>query len=382
MVGLLPLCAATSSRATRREAYPRSDASASRWFLEARPELRRLHPRPAQARAIAGRRLGSILDETKLRRVLATMLDENEFLSPYGIRSLSRYHAEHPYRVPRRRARNTECRICRRSPTPACSAATRTGAGRSGCRSTPLIIRALLQYYLYYGDDFTVECPTGSGRQMTLYQVAEEMARRLASIFLQGPGRPTAGLRRQPEVPGRPALARSPAVLRVFPRRQRGRPRRQPPDRLDGDHRPQHASLRQPHARAGSGSRQTILLRNPGPGANRGSGGRSSLTLTPSDQTQVTFPGRVRLPINHVSGARNHAPCDADRPRRTIGLPRIMGFDSHPRALANRLEERGWTLLGCSIESSCGAVPDHGRGRRSLRRGRLPARRAPSAGVA
>ena len=71
-----------------------------------------------------------------------------------------------------------------------------------------LIIRALLQYYRYYGDDFTVECPTGSGRQMTLYQVAEEIGRRLANIFLKDEdGRP-AGLRRHAQVPGRPALAR------------------------------------------------------------------------------------------------------------------------------------------------------------------------------
>ena len=75
-----------------------------------------------------------------------------------------------------------------------------------------LIIRALLQYYLYYGNDFTVECPTGSGRRMNLYQVAEEIAGRLASIFLKGlDGRRRT--MRHPEVPGGPALARLPAVL-------------------------------------------------------------------------------------------------------------------------------------------------------------------------
>ena len=72
-----------------------------------------------------------------------------------------------------------------------------------------LIIRALLQYYAYYGDDFTVECPTGSGRQMNLYQVAEEIARRLAAHLPARRGRPAAGVRRRAEVPGRPALARS-----------------------------------------------------------------------------------------------------------------------------------------------------------------------------
>ena len=126
----------------------------------------------------------SILDETKLRRVLAKMLDENEFLSPYGIRSLSRYHADHPYVI---HAGGQEYRV---SYLPAESDTGMFG-GNSNWRGpiwmpvNALIIRALLQYYLYYGDDFTVECPTGSGRQMTLYQVAEEIARRLANIFLK-----------------------------------------------------------------------------------------------------------------------------------------------------------------------------------------------------
>jgi hypothetical protein len=118
--------------------------------------------------------------------VLAKMLDENEFLSPYGIRSLSRYHADHPYLI---QAGGQEYRVAY---LPAESDTGMFG-GNSNWRGpiwTPvnaLIIRALLQYYLYYGNDFTVECPTGSGRMMNLYQVAEEIARRLASIFLKGP---------------------------------------------------------------------------------------------------------------------------------------------------------------------------------------------------
>ena len=96
-----------------------------------------------------------------------------------------------------------------------------------------LIIRALLQYYAYYGNEFTVECPTGSGRQMNLYQVAEEISRRLTSIFLKGQGWPPARERRREEVPGRSALARLHPVLRILPRRQRRGTGRQPPDRLD-----------------------------------------------------------------------------------------------------------------------------------------------------
>ena len=133
---------------------------------------------------LRGRRLGSILNETKLRRVLAKMLDENEFLSPFGIRSLSRYHADHPYVI---HAGGQEYRV---SYLPAESDTGMFG-GNSNWRGpiwmpvNALIIRALLQYHLYYGDAFTVECPTGSGRQMNLYQVAEEIGRRLANIFLK-----------------------------------------------------------------------------------------------------------------------------------------------------------------------------------------------------
>ena len=133
----------------------------------------------------ADRRLGAILDETKLRRVLAKMLDENEFLSPYGIRSLSRYHAEHPYVVPRRGARNTACPICPGESDTGMFGGNSNWRGPIWMPVNALIIRALLQYYAYYGNEFTVECPTGSGRQMNLYQVAEEIARRLTSIFLK-----------------------------------------------------------------------------------------------------------------------------------------------------------------------------------------------------
>jgi hypothetical protein len=134
----------------------------------------------------AGRRLGSILDETRLRRVLAKMLDEREFLSAYGIRSLSRYHADRPYVI---RAGGQEYRVAY---LPAESDTGMFG-GNSNWRGpiwmpvNALIVRALMQYYLYFGDDFTVECPTGSGRHMTLYQVAEEIARRLSGLFLRAP---------------------------------------------------------------------------------------------------------------------------------------------------------------------------------------------------
>jgi len=182
MVGLLPLCAATVFEGGLMARYPEI-AERFQAFLAARPELCAAIHDPRKT-GVAGRRLGSILDETKLRRVLAKMLDENEFLSPYGLRSLSRFHADHPYVM---HVGGQEYRV---SYLPAESDTGMFG-GNSNWRGpiwmpvNALMIRALLQYYAYYGNDFTVECPTGSGRQMNLYQVAEEIARRLANIFVK-----------------------------------------------------------------------------------------------------------------------------------------------------------------------------------------------------
>jgi len=182
MVGLLPLCAVTVFEGELMAKNPRIEDHLRR-FLSARPHLMSVIHNPAK-RGVADRRLASILDETKPRRVLAKMLDEKEFLSPFGIRSLSRYHDEHPYTF---NVGGQEYRV------PYVPAESDTGmfGGNSNWRGpiwmpvNGLIIRALLQYYTYYGNDFTVECPTGSGRQMNLYQVAEEISRRLASIFLR-----------------------------------------------------------------------------------------------------------------------------------------------------------------------------------------------------
>jgi hypothetical protein len=182
MVGLLPLCAATNYTGELLAKRPEIASRMSR-FLESRPELRKAIHDPMKEGA-GGRRLASILDETRLRRVLTRMLDENEFLSEFGLRSLSRYHADHPYVI---RAAGQEYRV---SYLPAESDTGMFG-GNSNWRGpiwmpvNALVVRALLQYYAYFGDSFTIECPTGSGRQMNLYQVAEEITRRLANIFLK-----------------------------------------------------------------------------------------------------------------------------------------------------------------------------------------------------
>jgi hypothetical protein len=192
MVGLLPLCAVTVFDGEFLKKNPQV-VKQLKAFLENRPELRTFIHDPVKV-GHAGRRLGAILDETKLRRVLAKMLDEKEFLSPYGLRALSRFHAEHPYKF---NVGGQEYSV------PYLPGESDTGmfGGNSNWRGpiwmpvNALIIRALLQYHAYYGDEFKVECPTGSGRKMNLYQVAEELSRRLASIFLKGKdgGRPVNG---------------------------------------------------------------------------------------------------------------------------------------------------------------------------------------------
>jgi len=182
MVGLLPLCATTIFDGALLAKHPELSDRLLR-FIEARPELISAIHNP-RTQGIAGRRLGSILNETRLRRVLEKMLDENEFLSPYGIRSLSKFHAERPYVF------NADGQEYRVSYLPAESDTGMFG-GNSNWRGpiwmpvNAMIIRALMHYYLFYGDNFLIECPTGSGRRMNLYQVAEEIGRRLSNVFLK-----------------------------------------------------------------------------------------------------------------------------------------------------------------------------------------------------
>jgi hypothetical protein len=182
MVGLLPFCAVTVFEGELGRKYPEAFVSFKR-FLDSRPELTAFIHDPVKT-GYAGRRLASILNEEKLRRVLARMLAEDEFLSEYGIRSLCRCHADEPFVF---RVGHEEYRV---SYLPGESDTGMFG-GNSNWRGpiwmpvNLLIIRALLQYYAYYGNDFTIECPTGSGRTMNLYQVAEEITRRLANIFLR-----------------------------------------------------------------------------------------------------------------------------------------------------------------------------------------------------
>jgi hypothetical protein len=184
MVGLLPLCASTVFAPNAAERYPRLMEMIA-LFRKRHPEVVS-HVAPTSEGFIGykGRRLLSILNKQKLERVLAYLLDEQEFLGPYGIRSLSRYHLEHPFVF------HVEGQEYRVQYLPAESNTGMFG-GNSNWRGpvwlpvNALIIRALLNLYSFYGDEFTVECPTGSGQYMTLFEVAQEITRRLTGTFLR-----------------------------------------------------------------------------------------------------------------------------------------------------------------------------------------------------
>jgi hypothetical protein len=189
MVGLLPLCASTvfEDDYTRRHARLMELISL---FTKRHPEvIAQVAPTVDGFVGHAGRRLLTPLTRTKLERVLGYLLDEKEFLSPYGIRALSRHHLDHPFVF---QMAGQEYRV---EYLPGDSNTGMFG-GNSNWRGpiwmpvNVLIVRGLLNLYAFYGDDLRVECPTGSGKRMTLFEVAKEISERLTRIFLRdGSGR-------------------------------------------------------------------------------------------------------------------------------------------------------------------------------------------------
>lgn len=193
IVGLLPLAAVAVFEENIIEKLPRFRERA-RVFLTRHPELAANMHLP-QEPGVANRRMLAIVNEQKLRRILARMLDENEFFSPHGLRALSRVHLDHPYVF------EHSGQSYRVGYVPGDSDSGMFG-GNSNWRGPVwmpinfLLYTSLLRLYAYFGDDFQVECPTGSGQMMTLLEVAKELGERLSRIFLRdGEGRrPAHGL--------------------------------------------------------------------------------------------------------------------------------------------------------------------------------------------
>jgi Mannosylglycerate hydrolase MGH1-like glycoside hydrolase domain/Glycosyl hydrolase family 63 C-terminal domain len=184
MVGLLPLCATTIVEPWQRARVPKVTAHFQARIRRNPELLRGIHHSHEAARGYGDRSLLAVVSEERLRRILDKMLDPEEFLSPYGIRALSRVHAKHPYVF---HVGATEHRV---DYLPGESDSGIFG-GNSNWRGpiwmpmNVLLIRSLLQFYMYYGESFTVECPKGSGRRMNLFEVAKEIAARLSRIFLR-----------------------------------------------------------------------------------------------------------------------------------------------------------------------------------------------------
>jgi hypothetical protein len=180
LVGLLPLCATSVFSRAQISRVP-STVVRIRKFLERHPEtIQNIHL--FTERGIDDRMLLAILDEQKLRRILARLLDENEFLGSHGIRALSKYHEEHPY-VFTVHGERFEVKYLPAESDNGMFGGNSNWRGPIWMPMNILILRAILQYYSYYGDDFKIECPTGSGNMMTLFEVAREISSRLESIF-------------------------------------------------------------------------------------------------------------------------------------------------------------------------------------------------------
>jgi Glycosyl hydrolase family 63 C-terminal domain len=186
MVGLIPLFAIETlepSALTRLSDFRRR----MEWFLANRPDLTR-NVASMEQPGMGERRLLSIADPDQLRRILTRMLDEREFLSPYGVRALSRVHAEQPY-VFRLDGHDHVVDYEPAESTNALFGGNSNWRGPVWFPVNYLLIEALQKFHYYLGDDYKVECPTGSGRMMTLWEVAMEISQRLSSIFLRRDGR-------------------------------------------------------------------------------------------------------------------------------------------------------------------------------------------------
>ncbi|MDF0673656.1 MAG: glucosidase [Nitrospira sp.] len=184
MVGLLPLCATTVFEQWQRERVPHARRIIAERFTRMPELFKWIHPTGQGHLGVDERGIMALVTPERLRRILAIMLSEDEFLGPHGLRSISKFHDQNPYVF---YVNGQEYRV---GYLPAESDTGMFG-GNSNWRGpvwvpvNVLIIRALVQFYLYYGDNFKIECPTGSGRLMNLFEVAREIVERLTRIFLR-----------------------------------------------------------------------------------------------------------------------------------------------------------------------------------------------------
>jgi hypothetical protein len=182
MVGLIPLFAVETLEEEVVDALPGFQRR-MQWFLDNRPEFR-AHLERRSGSSAPGRRLLSLVNRDRLRSVLRYLLDEGEFLSPYGVRSLSRIHAEQPYRVS---FGGQDYRVAYEPG----ESKTELFGGNSNWRGPVwfpvnfLLIESLQRFHYYLGDGYRVECPAGSGRMLTLWEVATDLSRRLIRLFLR-----------------------------------------------------------------------------------------------------------------------------------------------------------------------------------------------------
>lgn len=192
MVGLLPLMAVAIFSEDDLAKLPNFTKKAVQ-FLERHSELAANIHLPSEP-GVSGHRMLSIVNEEKLRRILSRVLDENEFLSPYGIRSLSRYYLDNPF-IFDHLGQNLSVQYLPGDSNTGMFGGNSNWRGPIWIPVNLLLYGALLRYYQFYGDSFTIECPTGSGQYMTLFEVAKDLGERLGRLFFKDDhkGRPVYG---------------------------------------------------------------------------------------------------------------------------------------------------------------------------------------------
>ena len=240
LIPLLPAVAVPAPTAESAEQLGKRFTRIRERFLESGGSL------VGRVRELGDRRtvLLSVVSPDDLARTLHEFFDEDAFLSPHGLRAVSKRYENAPYTLDGIPGATIDYE-------PAESTTSMFG-GNSNWRGPvwlPVNYLAIRQFALnhhFFGDDFTIEYPTGSGTELTFREIAQDLADRILSIWLRGRGRPAPRVRRNRAAPGGSCVAGQPALPRVLPRGQRRRPRSDAPDRLDGARRRSHPRPAEP----------------------------------------------------------------------------------------------------------------------------------------